>query len=51
VNNELDELLDCQKPRQSSDDMHDEHLLIVTHQGEEMTSLLARIAGTACKQY
>jgi len=36
--NQLDTLLDCQKPRKTSSDMHDEHLLIVTHQGDKSHS-------------
>lgn len=33
---QLDRLLDCQKPRTTSANVHDEHLLIVTHQAYEL---------------
>jgi len=33
---QLDMLLDCQKPSRTAADTHDEHLLIVTHQGHYM---------------
>jgi len=33
---QLDKLLDCQKPSRTAADTHDEHLLIVTHQGHYM---------------
>jgi len=33
---QLDKLLDCQKPSSTAADTHDEHLLIVTHQGHSL---------------